>query len=138
MKDRRRESLWQRFARWQRLQNENHPMLSGFIVEVFGALALIFLSLVIVPASIEIKSEQLTDNTSMVMVKNEGFLEGDSIFKVYVDKPLTAPPEILIGRQYVRHIVLVGDKTYTVEIKDLHRNERVEIEFKTDRIVVED
>ncbi len=138
MKDRHRESLWQKFSRWQRQQNENHPMLSSFIVEVFGAFSLIILSLVIVPASIEVKAEQLSSSSSIVLVKNEGFLEGDSIFRVYVDKPLSIPPEVIIGKQYVRHIVPAGDKAYTVEIKDLHRKERVEIEFKAGRVIVED
>lgn len=138
MKDRHRESLWQKFAQWQRQHTENHPMIANLMVEIFGALVLIVLSLVIVPASIDIKSEQLNDNSCMVMVKNRGFLEGDSIFRVYLDKPLTCAPEVTVGKQYVRHIVPVDDRTYAIEIKDLHRNERVEIEFKTDRVIVED
>ncbi|MFH1691689.1 MAG: hypothetical protein ABIC68_03855 [Candidatus Omnitrophota bacterium] len=138
MKEGKIESKWHKFARWQRQHTENHPMLAGFMVEVFGALVLIVLSLIIVPASMEIRSDKLSDDSSIVLVKNKGFLEGDSIFKVFVDKPLKTPPVVVAGRQYVKHIVPMDENVYSIEIKDLHRNEGVEIEFKTGRIVVED
>lgn len=138
MKECKNESLWCKFARWQRRYTENHPMLSSFVVEVFGAVTLIVLSLIIVPASMEIRADRLDDKSSIVLVKNKGFIEGDSIFKVFVDKPLATPPIVVSGRQYVRHIVPIGENAYSIEVKDLHRNEGVEIEFKTDKIVVED
>lgn len=138
MREDKKESAWQKFAKWQRQHTENHPMLADFIVEVFGAIVLIVLSLIIVPASMEIKSDKLNENTSIVLVRNGGFLEGDSVFKVFIDKPLATPPVVISGRQYVRHIVPMGENVYSIEVKDLHRNEGVEIEFKTGKIVVED
>lgn len=138
MSETAKKSKWQRFADWQQGVYNKHPMLAEFFVELFVAVSFVVLTLVVIPPSIQIKTERLSDKTSIIFVKNKGILEGDATFKVFVDKKLNADPKVTTGRQYVRHIIPISEKVYSIEIKDVPHKEEIEIEFNSGNIIVED